>query len=139
MEDFVTYEQAVKLRELRFDGYCNHCYYIDSKKFTAFEWIDHDGDVSADDLYTDNCSPGTITDYITAPLLSQVQKWLREEKGIDITPIPTQPYGVKKYRWALDRWSPKRQDWDENLYNTYEQALSAGIDKAIELLKDKSK
>lgn len=130
-EDYVTYDQAIKLRELRFDGCCNHCYYIDSKKFAAFEWIDHDGDVSADDLYTDNCPPGFITDYITAPLLSQVQKWLRDEKNLVIS------VGFDgNYYWYMNNPDGTIIDGEAEsiTYDNYEKALSASIDKAIELL-----
>lgn len=55
-EDFVTYDQAVKLKELGFNCECNHM-------------------VS---------SPYNSNRVCFAPTLSQAQKWLREVKGKEV-------------------------------------------------------
>ena len=61
-EDFVTYELAVKLKEKEFDWRIGYAY-------------DNDGEY----MYT---VTEYDVDYIPAPTISQVLKWLREEKNI---------------------------------------------------------
>lgn len=72
-----------------------------------------------------------------APFLELVAKWLREEKSIEILP---QPYSYNHLKertssYTLNMWFDDNfvEYWET--YNSYEEALSAGIDKAIEMLK----
>lgn len=125
-EDYVSLKQAKALKELGFDwevvkGY-SHFPGEKVKTFNAQE-----ENVNA--IYSKWC--------FAAPSLAQAQKWLRE-KGIDITPIPITLDDERKYRWALDRLNPRLQDWTDDIINSYEEALSAGIDKALEFLKQET-
>ena len=122
-EDYVTYEQAVKLKELGFDWKC----------YTFYHWDNWCG-LSHSGIYENH---NMFKKCISAPTLSQAQKWLRE-KGIDITPIPVTRDDERKYRWALDRLNPRLRDWTDDIINNYEEALSAGIDRALQLLTDKT-
>lgn len=123
-EDYVSFEQAKALKELGFAWESTYFYDLEKPQEDKIKSkIPQDFNIMA------------LVSLSSAPTLSQAQKWLREVKGIDITAVPSQHYGVKKYRWMLNRWSPERHGWDENLYDTYEQALSAGIDKALQHLK----
>lgn len=116
-EDFVTFEQAVKLKELGFDWECISKYNEEHKFVICAKFRDNnqsDWDISA-------------------PTLSQAQKWLREVKGIDVH----YDYGRNKwtYYWGR-RWS---QALYEEEYDTPIDALSAGIDKVLEYLKGNEK
>ena len=80
IEDFVTYEQAVKLKRL---GFKEECLYYYDEYDTIFANCD-DGDVSVDDLYYSyNSKPSKLCD---APTLAQAQKWFREKKNLSIEP-----------------------------------------------------
>lgn len=65
--DFVTFEIAKKLKEKGFNNSCSHYYRTNSKDlFMIFPCEDWSG----------------IEERISAPTISQVLKWLREEKKI---------------------------------------------------------
>ena len=118
-EDFVTYEQAVKLKDLGFD-YRTNTYYWLSK--TDFYWSD---------LNNWNQSP----DYTSAPTLAQATKWLRE-KNIEV--ISYYDYITKTWIFEVCEMGEPHScgyhsdDFDLNK-PTYEEAISAGIDKALEI------
>lgn len=123
-EDYVGFEQATALKKLGFDWKCYTFYHQDN-------WcgLSHSGMCENHNMFK-MC--------FSAPTLAQAQKWLREEKKITIL-IDILSNKKKQFYWKL---------YDNNLhfngasnanYNSYEQALSAGIDKAIELLKEESK
>ena len=71
MEDFVSFDLAKKLKEKGFDEKCYTFYEYDSKEFYREESIP--------------CCNSRSDDY-AAPTISQVLKWLREEKKIHIEP-----------------------------------------------------
>lgn len=129
-EDYVSFEQAQALKELGFDWKCNHFYHIEDEGNTAF--------LSSYDNHN-----GRSKKFVSAPTLAQVQKWLREVKGILVYASPS----VRKnepIKWMigvvhlLDKRENKRDWWIGAIkHDTYKQALSAGLDKALELLKNK--
>lgn len=67
-----------------------------------------------------------------------VQKWLREQKDIDIIPVPRMEDGKKFYRVALRDWKnePNLTKYFGGIekLESYEIALELGIKKALELL-----
>lgn len=73
MEDFVSFDQAVKFKELGFDWKCNHLYPIESPN-NIF---------GISDYY----SEAVISDTILDPTLSQAQKWLREKHKLWLEPV----------------------------------------------------
>lgn len=131
MEDYVSFEQAKKLKELGFDW----------KTYCAY-----------DKIYKDD-RPWELRNYHTpqnhnlaqysasAPTMSQAQKWLREKHYLSIE-VYSSLDGDNQWEWHY-----YVQDLNDHLerpadatihcdgYQSYEQALSAGIDKALELLK----
>lgn len=122
-EDFVTYEQAVKLKELGFNYKCNHLYSIENPNNI---------------IRTSNYhNKAVITDTILAPTLSQVQKWLREVKGISIEPISCGFDDNDNAVWSsfICLLKSKKENNQTALFKSYEQALSEAIDKALEILK----
>ena len=75
-EDFVTYELAVKLKEKGFSYKCHYCYKNSIIMSQCSEPLNHNADA--------------VT--YSAPTISQVLKWLREERLILIGLSPMQEY-----------------------------------------------
>lgn len=133
MEDYVTFEQACQLYELGFDWACNHYYDTQTEKFLPVDWsYNYDGDIDADDFYDGNPPKGIITYRISAPTIHQAQKWLRQVKETEIVVnrIDEGVYDFNIYGQIIDLSTIK-------IFETYEETLSAGIDKAIDLLNRK--
>lgn len=126
MEDFVTYELAVKLKE---KGYPQKtagrysmidCFYYDGRLFF------HGGACDVNEAYT-------------APTISQVLKWLRDEKLILIGLSPMQEYDSDgDIEWCAGIYKGDKQGglkWEEELYyQSYEAAAIAGIEYTIDNL-----
>jgi len=72
-KEFVTYEQALSLKELGFDEPCFSIYYSKNKSFSWHHHKDH----TNDEPMLDN---GEFN--ISAPLKQQVFKWFREKHHI---------------------------------------------------------
>ena len=119
-EDFATYEQAQQLKELGFDWECQGAYLEASNEFKLYRTM------------TNKDWNEDVFDFSTlAPTMSQVQKWLREEKGIDVIVLRyDNDYDYKVY-------SKDMVSVTEELFDSYEKALSAGIDEALEIIKNK--
>lgn len=119
-EDFVTFEQAAKLKELGFDWKCMKGYaHYPNESVRTFNAQEE----NINGEYNEWC--------YSAPTLAQAQKWLREVKKLLIE------VGYRSYK----KWSGTVSDFrngriytaiDDN--NTYEEAISEGIDKALERL-----
>lgn len=114
--EFVTFEIAVKLKEKGFDYPC-FGHYVNSQLYVAHY---HNA------FHSDN------KESIDAPTISQVLKWLREEKKIAIN-VEFIPF----------TWQCKIIDMSYNnrfdhcgmtIFNTYEQAALAGIEYVIDNL-----
>ena len=152
-EDFVTYEQAAKLKELGFDWECTHfydCFDLDIL-ISSSEIVSNDGGVaytiSVDNLsHNFNLDNGDGFNGASAPTLAQVAKWLREVKdiiiGIDFDNWHDK-YECHVYKRMGYSGENIRDTYGSRLvtnefhedFDTYEEALSEGINKAIELLK----
>lgn len=128
-KDFVSFETAKRLKEAGFsekvtsvyahvykgeDGWHLRNGYIEDD-YNHYEWFN-----------------------ISAPTLWQAQKWLREVKGIEVSAA-----------WCRRRkfyyyWRGELSCTDENVkfgydFPSYEAALSAGIDEALDLINNKTK
>ena len=124
-EDYVSFKQAKDLKELGFDWECNR-FYNSTLNEDINGWL--------------SCENFNNSDYsISAPTLAQAQKWLREEKKIDVIVFLSYPRGERKYHYGIHRQFPFLNYVDDYHHDTYELALSAGIDKALELLKEENK
>lgn len=125
-EDYVSLEVARLLKEKGFDSHYStrfyknnklECYMEDRKKY----WLQKD-------------------EY-AAPTLYMAQKWLREEKGIYLWVEP-----VIGHKWTTSSCdfnvSLEESDWIERelhkdgypIYDSYEDALNAGILEALKLI-----
>ena len=137
-EDYVSYELALKLKACGFDEPCDH-YYIKDNAPDGTAWIvptTYREDFNADS-YFPFCKP-----LCSAPTLAHAQKWLREEKGIDvlvwncscgygweISKADTQSRGT-----TLMVYDDNGEDKDSGMWLTYENALYAGIVVALQFI-----
>ena len=135
MEDFVTYEQAVDLQRFGFDWKCNH--YFKWNSLNPTEYI-----VSHESAYV-NWNHENHQDFwlYSAPTLAQAQKWLREIKGVNITighVYHRLDTGDKiMYSLHIGNQSTFKTEFYLN-YDSYEEALTEGIDRALQILTDKT-
>lgn len=139
MEDFVTYEQAVKLKELGFDWKVRACYRrklildFDNPHYTHYtepKFIHNDtmGKRWTTNYNDNRCGGGTGKYYYSAPTLAQAQKWLREERGIDIVISPRFDSNSGERIGYFWQWR-QRTDVSMNpkTHKSYELALSDAI------------
>lgn len=137
-EDFVTYEQAVELHGTGFDEPCR--YYYNSKQRLVCAKTCALSSGTTNNRYLAEIADGIAT----APTLEQVAKWLREVKGLFINVWLC----AAGYGWTIEKCGnlncngtfvaqhdeESGDDEDSGMFTTYEKALSAGIDVALELL-----
>ncbi len=127
MEDlFVTYEQALALKELGFNEKC-FAAYRDS------EWIGHDGPNSRyfhAQLFSNSMFDDDQQEYCSAPLKSQVFKWFRDDHKIQSL---VEEYLLNTYMYTID--DGINSDISIVGFEPYEKAESACIDQLIEILK----
>ena len=123
----VNFKQAVALKELGFPQ--------DISQSTSYGEYDENGDFWGLDQYYGDIS-------YAAPTLELVAKWLREEKQIYLHIRRLFATSIIKHKDCYCFYYSTK-DYDETSYvsefDSYEQALSAGIDKAIEILNLSSK
>ncbi len=143
-EDFVTYAQAVKLKECGFDWPCyefwDNSFCLDGTPVKIRKSISEPKIcvMSECNSMLDKMGCGLIT----APSLSQAAKWLREVKGIYIEVKVRDHNAFETVGKVIDNKTPHLplpkylfDLWDyRNPYTTYESALSAGIDAVLRLL-----
>lgn len=67
--------------------------------------------------------------YFLAPAQALLQKWLREEHTLDVFPTKVN----KNWQCSVYTW----QGWqhETNSFKTYEEALEAGLQEALKLIK----
>lgn len=132
-EDFVTYEQALALKKLGFVEKCLY-YYNANAQIVANE-RDYQEEVSVKDLYTSYNGEYTSYNRVDAPTLAQAQKWLRKEKDIIVLATCDLDYkNGHSWYWLIDV-NFEVEDPNRS-HNSYEEALSAGIDKCLKLLEN---
>ena len=127
MSDFVNFKLAQKLKEKGFSWTCSHYYRTKSKDlfmiYPCEDW-------------------SNIEERVNAPTISQVLKWLRDEKKISIEVII---HCSLKWMCGIYDFSDGIADftqYDNNgiddtvyiLYDSYEQAALAGVNYCLENL-----
>ena len=134
--DFCSYELSKRLKDCGFDKPCDH-YYNGHGNLNRY----------ADTDRINRNTNGHHTPSCSAPTLAHAQKWLREAKGIDvlvwncacgygweISKADTQSRGT-----TLMVYDDNGEDMDSGMWLTYENALSAGITVALELIEQENK
>jgi hypothetical protein len=134
-EQFVTYDIALKLKELGFNEKC-FAEYNESKVLLY--------------LYPHECFHGycNIDDFepfadilsIKAPLYQQVIDWLREKHDLHINVITRyhELYNKRYWQFTIFRISQpnnNRVEESDFMYDTFDKNIKQAILKAIELIK----
>ena len=129
-KEFVPYELAVKLKELGFDEPCGNIY--DNKKELRRSLLEYPIINSKNGFHE---SSGIIT----APLYQQAFRWFREKYNILAT-IYSNASGYL-YEWhdavggTHRGWSEYEGPNDSGVWNTYEEAELACLNKLIEIVQ----
>lgn len=145
-EDYVSYDQAERLKSLGYEGYdhmfdmyyATRCYCEGNNPY-YFDTICA-GDLISDPKRREDEYDGWVIDEeysIPAPTLYQAQKWLRETKNIHLeiryTSNPQyEPYLGKVV--IIENHPNPNTIVDTDTCDTYEEALSSCIDKALDIL-----
>lgn len=138
--ELVTFEIAKKLKEKGFNKECLGWYYpsevcgFDYKTIIVFNSSAYRGS-----NYKDMLVSHEDEKHIDAPTISQVLKWLREEKFILIGLSPMQEYDSNEMiEWCSTIYKADKQggmSWiEEFYYESYEQAAIAGIEYVLDNL-----
>jgi hypothetical protein len=130
--EFVSYEIALKLKELGFDEPCFTYYYELNSNLRTHLVVD----INNAWTYLGNTNFG----FTLAPLYQQVFKWLRNKYDIDIS-INTIYYKYnenisKKYRVVIDNETVFKY---LGFYDTYEEAQKECILDLISIIKNQNK
>lgn len=133
-EEFVSYETAKKLKEKGFKGKCVAHYYPSGSEL-VFNQTAFRGAIVEDCLYSHNSLPieciGSV--FIDAPAITQVLKWLREDKGlyVDISLCKKGCYSIVYETNFPDNKDYANSWYVDGLSETYEQAAIAGIEYVL--------
>ena len=125
-KEFVTYDQALALKELGFDEPC--LAFWDGKNTDAF-YFNNISDASGD--YVPFQKHDRLK-WFGAPLKQQVFRWFREKYGY-WSYIKEATKGT--CRFNIEKFDEKF--FNSGLFGSYEDAESACIDKLIEMVKKK--
>lgn len=119
----------------------NHEYYVSSEiakllKEAGFDWeiktfyfMGQIGETMLGDAKNHNFS----NQFISAPTLAVAQQWLREVKNVDVFAYRNEPKDKFESIVSFNKkWSTTGM-----CINTYEEALEAGIKKALEMILEK--
>ena len=132
MEDFVTFELAKKLKE---KGYPQRPDYFNYSSYYNWDGLRKIHSLNNASVWFDpNISRENI---YFAPTISQVLKWLREEKNIVFGISPMQEMDCDYLGWCVTIYKVDDNgyglSWQEELYcDTYESAANAGIEYAVD-------
>lgn len=135
-EQFVSFETAKLLKEAGFDLSCRGVYITD--RTGHYEFREYDNKQTTDDLCW-STEDGFHFEYL-APTQALAARWLREVHRIvvDATFIPPSTDGNAWIYFIGEMddmvWSGDYVPSDE-FYETYEEALEAGLQEAIKLIK----
>ena len=134
-KDFCDYDTCVALKEIGYNEKSNwwfsKFFNEDSGQMELVHICDNPAHLNYD-------SWGIVPkDFIIRPLLYDAQKWLREEKHIEVNAA----WDNEKSYWF---WYINEMDdidyfntiSSESIYNSYEETLLEGIKEAIKILKE---
>lgn len=128
-EDYCSYKLSKALKACGFDEPCGSYY---DKACASDDEYWH---TKREEIYNWN---GLGSDcQISAPILWQAQKWLREKKELCVT-VYAQPYnGLPYYTGYILFEGDEKEvlDQDGHWYDDYEKCLSETISAALELIK----
>lgn len=118
-EEICTYELCKLAKEKGFNNKCYHYY--------------QNGALESDECF--NRYNKGVESVCSAPTQSLLQRWLREEKGVNMQVIWMEPYN--RYYWSLwinDEFMVSEYIDPEQAYSNYELALEDALKYALENL-----
>ena len=120
-KEFVSYEQALALKELGFDEPC-------------FAWYNDNGNymLGIDEVRFDTKKTYHFnnTDSVSAPLYQQAFRWFREKHNLIGLVEGGYDNGKNIFTYVI------LDDLVDNYYSTYEEAELACLNKLIEIIKN---
>ena len=120
-EYYVSPEVAKLLEKVGFDWECRKCY----NEGVLF-------DMEPDEIRKQ--TPQHSSYDVSAPTLEVAQRWLREVKQCYVHVYPMFSFeGTLEY-YFVEVIYPSSRAIKQNEFNTYEEALEAGIKKALEII-----
>lgn len=129
-KDFVTYKQALVLKELGFDEPCLLVYH--QKKLVGVTNHEASGFILP---LISNKKLGSLT--CTAPLKQQAFRFFRDKHNMN-SQIAFCEYAIKtENSWKFTFDNPTGRQYWEGEYKTYEEAEQNCLDKLIEICKNK--
>ena len=147
-ENFCTYEQCLKLKELGFEEEC--FYHYKHQRLMPNEFMNDSGNyyIPLKDLYKSINSESSGQDNICdAPTLYQAKRWLLDNHKIFVTSdirfknYRERDYTNPEYEYIIvdlrkyNRAPRTQSDYDRGmLFSTPEKALSMGISECLKLL-----
>lgn len=141
-EDYVSYPVALALKKAGFDWPCDHYYCAFDDEADVQFW-------SIRPAQSQNrLQPPKDAVVADAPTLWQAQKWLREKWDWHIDVFPAADCSFDADGQICEEWnywdfdimhviSTRQIIESEERYDSYEEALSAGIAAALELIEKK--
>ena len=123
-KEFITYEQALELKELGFDEPCFGYYNITWSKQNELLFPQYAGELENWNEMTHLCS---------APLYQQAFRWFREKYNIISS---TRTHFNEEFFYEI--YVDAMNEITSGYYNTYEEAELACLKKLIELAKQQS-
>ena len=133
-KDYCDYDTCVALKEL---GYKipTSAYYMPKNSQLIFVINQFRGGAAMDCFYSNNSLPKECmaSDFIDAPTMWEVQKWLREEKDIIVYPEKNS-FGWY-YAIHYNVGEVHQLKYSEEC-DTYEESLSKGLREAVKILKE---
>jgi hypothetical protein len=141
-KEFVTYELALRMKQLGFDEPCL-AYYVETE-FTAtsdamlFLINRNDTIIHNNSTYLSN---DIYEGVISAPLFQQVFRWFREKYDLlnDIGISASRRNDINKWMYSIIYLDRNTYTHSEKTYNTYEEAELACLKKIIEIVEQKNK
>lgn len=132
-EEFCTYEQAEHLKELGFDWKCVG-FYNKYKIATIEHDMGWDGGMIIEENYNNAFLANNYDVLCSAPTLAQAQHWMLEKFGLWIE-VTRDTIETKRFSCGINHADDVYREWVGMFDNIFD-ALSKGIDKALELLKE---
>ena len=140
-KDYCDYETCVTLKELGYNRGAYAYYFPNHKEDLIFNTHQMRGCSINEMLKGYNTYPKDVMGHelIDAPTMWEAQKWLREEKKIDVF-VRAGYLGKNRVRhYFVEVFTSKdviTLDNDREDYDSYEEALAEGLSKAVKILKD---
>ena len=115
-KEFITYKQALALKELGFDERCFSRYYESGKLADSLSYLHHN-----------------YFGQVNAPLYQQAFRWFREKHNLQAEILWRGD--MECFCYKTGKFKRGSHNFSKDDYKTYEEAESACLDKLIEITR----